>query len=464
MADKNKVVVIGLDCMAPELVFDKWLDKLPNMKRLIHTGVYGPIESSIPPITVPAWTTLATSKNPGKLGFFGFRNRPASSYTDIEIANSLAVKEPTVWDILSGAGKKVGVLGVPQTYPPKPVNGFMVTSFLTPDTSCKYTYPVELMIEIERLVGDYMLDCENFRTEDKKGLLDQIYRMSEQRFKLAKHFLTTRDLDFFMMVEMGPDRIHHGFWKFFDESHRKHQYHPEYSGAIEEYYIYLDTRIGELLPLVEDEAYVMIVSDHGAKKMDGCININDWLIEEGYLKLKSPPEGIVRIKAADIDWENTVAWGWGGYYSRVFLNVKGREPLGKIDPRDYEKVRDEIAQRIREIPDDMGNPMDTRALKPQDVYTGEHVDEAPDLLVFFGDLSWRVTEDIGHDSTYGFETELGPDDALHSQYGMFVLSDGETENGKRVEGLRLIDCAPTILSLMGVSVPDDMEGRVVDIR
>ena len=132
--------------------------------------------------------------------------------------------------------------------------------------------------------------------------------------------------------------------------------------------------------------------------------------------------------------------------------------------RSTQEDMDEIAQRIREIPDDMGNPMDTRALKPQDVYTGEHVDEAPDLLVFFGDLSWRVTEDIGHDSTYGFETELGPDDALHSQYGMFVLSDGETENGKRVEGLRLIDCAPTILSLMGVSVPDDMEGRVVDIR
>ena len=464
MADKSKVVVIGLDCMVPELVFDRWLDKLPNIRKLIDTGIYGWIESSIPPITVPAWTTFVTSKNPGKLGFFGFRNRPESSYTDIEIANSLAVREPTVWGILSRAGKKVGLLGVPQTYPPKPVNGFMVTSFLTPDTSCRYTYPEKLKGEIEGLVGDYMLDCENFRTEDKKGLLEQIYRMTEQRFKLAKHFLTTRPLDFFMMVEMGPDRIHHGFWKFFDESHRKYQYHPEYSSAIEKYYIYIDTQIGELLPLVEEEAHIMIVSDHGAKKMDGCININDWLIREGYLKLKSRPEGTVRIKDADVDWENTVAWGWGGYYSRVFLNVKGREPLGKIDPQDYETVRDEIAQRIREIPDDEGNRMDTRALKPQEVYTGQHVDKAPDLLVFFGDLSWRVTEDIGHDSVYGFETELGPDDALHSQHGMFVLSDSETKNGKRVEGLRLIDGAPTILSLMGVSVPEDMEGKIVRLH
>jgi len=461
--EKKKVVVIGLDCAPPELVFDRWLSKLPNIKRLVDTGIYGPIESSIPPITVPAWTTFVTSKNPGQLGFFGFRNRRDCSYTDISIATSLAVREPTVWDILSRAGKQVGLLGVPQTYPPKPVNGFVVTSFLTPDTSCQYTYPDELRNEIEEIVGDYMLDCDNFRTDDKKRLLDQIYRMTEQRFKLAKHLLTTRDLDFFMMVEMGPDRIHHGFWKFFDESHRKYQFHPEYSNAVEGYYVYLDTQIGELLPLVADEAYVIVVSDHGAKKMDGCININDWFIKNGYLKLNTQPEGALRLKDADVDWANTVAWGWGGYYSRVFLNVKGREPLGKIDPRDYEKVRDEIAGRIMEIPDDRGNRMPTRAVKPQDIYTGEHVDKAPDLLVFFGDLSWRVTEEIGHDSIYGFETELGPDDALHSQYGIFILSDGTPHGAQRVEGLRLIDGAPTIISLMGLGVPEDMEGKAVHI-
>jgi len=457
----EKVIVIGLDCMSPELVFGRWLEKLPNIKALVDTGVHGWIESSIPPITVPAWTTFVTSKNPGQLGFFGFRNRRDSSYTDISIANSSAVREPTVWDILSHAGKTVGLLGVPQTYPPRPVNGFMVTDFLTPDTSCQYTYPEELRHEIEQLVGDYMLDCENFRTEDKSGLLEQIYRMTDQRFVLARHFLTTRRPDFFMMVEMGPDRIHHGFWKFFDESHRKHQFHPEYSNAIEEYYVYVDRRIGELLPLVKDKAYVMVVSDHGARKMDGCINVNDWFIQEGYLTLKSAPEGVVRLKDADVDWGNTVAWGWGGYYSRIFLNVKGREPLGTIDPNDYEKVRDEIAERIRNIPDDRGNPMDTRVLKPQDIYTGEHVDKAPDLLAFFGDLAWRATEDIGHNSIYSFQTELGPDDALHSQHGMFILSDGRSKGGKRLEGLRLVDGAPTILSLMGVKVPEDMEGSVI---
>jgi predicted AlkP superfamily phosphohydrolase/phosphomutase len=410
---------------------------------------------------VPAWTTFVTSKNPGKLGFFGVRNRRDSSYTDTSIVTSLAVREPTVWDILSRAGKTVGLLAVPPTYPPKPVNGFMVTCFLTPDTNCPFTYPEKLKGEIEQVVGKYMIDVEDFRTEDKRRLLEQIYRMTEQNFALAKHFLTSRDLDFFMMVDMAPDRLHHGFWKFFDRSHRKHKSHPEYSPAIERYYIYLDSQIGDLISVIGDDAYAIVVSDHGAKKMDGCININDWFIREGYLKLKSRPRGTVALKDAAVDWDNTVAWGWGGYYSRVFLNVKGREPRGIIEPRDYENVRDEIAQRILEIPDDEGNPMDTRAVKPEDIYAGAHVQKAPDLLVFFGDLSWRVTEDIGHDSLYGLETEMGPDDAVHSQYGMFICSDCKTERSKRLEGLRLLDGAPTILSLMGLPVPEDMEGCVV---
>ena len=461
MADRRKVVVIGLDGIPPELIFDRWLDRLPNVRRLLETGIYGAIESSIPPITVPAWATFVTSKNPGKLGFFGFRNRRGYSYTDSSMANSLAVRERTVWDILSHAGKKVGLLAVPQTYPPKPVNGFMVTCFLTPNTSCQYTYPEQLREEVEQVVGDYVIDIADFRTEDKQRLLDEVYRMTEQRFSLAKHFLTSRDLDFFMMVDMAPDRLHHGFWRFLDRSHRKYEFHPEYSAAIERYYIHLDNLIGELISLVEHEAYVIIVSDHGATRMDGCININDWFIREGYLKLKSRHRGTVALKDADVRWDKTAAWGWGGYYSRVFLNVKGREAQGKVEPRDYEKVRDEIAQRIMEIPDDKGNRMNTRALKPEEVYAGRYVQKAPDLLVFFGDLSWRATEDIGHDSIYGFETELGPDDAVHSQYGIFICSDCETKRGERLEGLRLVDGAPTILSLMGLPIPEDMEGTIV---
>jgi len=207
-----KVFVIGLDCAPPELVFERF--DLPNIQGLMDC--WGELKSTIPPITCPAWMSMVTGKNPGKLGFYGFRNRKGFSYDEMWIANSLAVKEDTVWDVLSRENKRVSIVGVPQTYPPKPVNGLMVTSFLTPDTDHQYTYPESVKTEIENLVGKYLVDVENFRTDDKARLLSQIYEMTEKRCKVVKHYLKQK-WDFFMWVEMGPDRIQHGLWKYFDK-------------------------------------------------------------------------------------------------------------------------------------------------------------------------------------------------------------------------------------------------------
>lgn len=454
-----RVLVIGLDSAPPDLVLERWREDLPNLRRLMETGIYGRIESSVPPITVPAWATFATSRNPGRLGFFGFRNRDGHSYTDISIATSRAVGDETVWDIASRAGKRVGLIGVPQTYPPKPVNGFMVTCFLTPSTESQYTYPADLRKDVEALVGDYILDAEDFRTEDKGRLLADIHRMTEQRFTLARSWLTRKPWDFLMMVEMGPDRIQHGFWKYFDPQHRKHVPGSPFQNALLDYYRFIDARIGELLELVGDDTAVMVVSDHGAKRMEGAVNINDWLIREGYLKLRSQPGGVIPFNKADVDWANTRAWGWGGYHGRVFLNVAGREAQGVIPPSEYENVQDELAAKLEAIPDDAGRPMATQVLKPKDVYTGPYVDRSPDLVVYFGDLCWRATEDVGHDSIYSFETERGPDDAVHDRYGMLILRWPGCPAGVEVQGARLLDGAPTLLDLLGLPVPADMEGK-----
>ncbi len=364
----KKVLIIGLDCATPQLVFDQWRDELPNLKRLMENGVYGELESSIPPITVPAWTSMMTSKNPGRLGFYGFRNRADYSYDRMTIATSRDVTEDTVWDILSRANKNVILVGVPQTYPPKPVNGYMITCFLTPSTKSQYTYPAGLREEVESLVGEYMLDVENFRTEDKDWLLRQIHLMTEKRFKVVKHLLREKEWDFFMMVEIGLDRIHHGFWKYFDPQHPKYQPGSPYANATRDYYKYLDEEIGEILESLDDNTVVMVVSDHGAKKMDGGICVNEWLIKEGYLKLKEKPEGIIPLAKAEVNWKKTRAWGEGGYYSRIFLNVQGREPEGIIKPQHYERVRDELAAKLTALTDEKGNPIGTRVIKPQDVY------------------------------------------------------------------------------------------------
>ncbi|MBU7023677.1 MAG: alkaline phosphatase family protein [Theionarchaea archaeon] len=448
-----KVFVIGLDCAPPELVFEEF--DLPNIQELMDC--YGELTSTIPAITCPAWMSMVTGKNPGKLGFYGFRNRKGFSYTDMWIANSLAVKEDTLWDIFSREGKDVSVIGVPQTYPPKPVNGIMVTSFLTPDINHQYTYPDSLKTEIKDLVGEYMLDVEKFRTEDKHKLLSQIYEMTEKRCKVVNHYLKKK-WDFFMWVEMGPDRLHHGLWKYFDTTHRKYT-ESDLKSAIPEYYHYLDNQIGEMLHLVDDDTCIIVVSDHGAKKMEGCINVNDWLIQEGYLHLKEEPSQVIPFKNVQIDWKKTSVWAWGGYYSRIFFNVKNREEEGILTKEEYYDVREDVRKKLESMKDDHGAPLNTKAFRPEDIYTGNYVGDAPDLIVYFGDLDWRATESVGHDSIYSFETEIGPDDCVHAQKGIFILKDPEERVSGRKENLNIMDFAPTVLDLMGSKKVPDMDGH-----
>lgn len=461
--ERRKVVVIGLDCATPQLVFDLWRDELPNLGKLMGEGTYGELQSTVPPITVPAWMSMMTSKDPGRLGFYGFRNRADYSYERMRIANSKAVVEDTVWDILSRAGKSVILVGVPQTYPVKPTNGYIVTSFLTPSTQSEYTYPLELKGEIEALVGEYMLDVENFRTEDKDHLLQQIYEMTEKRFKVVKYLLREKPWDFFMLVEMGVDRIHHGFWKFFDPQHPKFQPHSPYQDAVKEYYKYLDREIGEILGMLDQDTVVLVVSDHGAKHMQGGICINEWLHREGYLALKEEPQAIVPLEKVEIDWDRSMAWGAGGYYGRLFLNVQGREPQGIIPADEYETVRDEIASKLAKITDESGANIGTVVYRPQDIYE-ECRNIAPDLMVYFGDLCWRSVGSMGHADIRTRENDIGPDDANHAEHGIFIMYDPRQKGQGRVEGLQVMDVAPTLLRLVDLPVPGDMQGKVIPCR
>ena len=464
MSQRKKVLVIGLDCAAPELVFEQWRDELPNFKRVMNGGVWGKLESCIPAITVPAWSSMMSSRDPGSLGFYGFRNRGDYSYEKNTLANANSVKVDRVWDILSRAGKKVITVGVPQTYPPKPVNGIQVGCFLSPSTKNverPYTYPAAVMQEITSVVGDYLVDVPNFRTNDKDFLLRQIYTMTEKRFKLVKRWIAEKDWDFFMFVEMGTDRIHHGLWKYHDPTHHKYEVHPVYNNSIRDYYRYIDTEIGQMLQLVDDQTTVFIVSDHGAKKMDGGICVNEWLMREGYLTLKQKPSQIMSLDKCEIDWSKTSVWGDGGYYGRIFLNVEGREPQGIVKANQVESLRDELRSKLEAIVDPDGVNIGTKVFKPQEIYQ-ECNGVPPDLIVYFGDLLWRSVGTVGYDSIYTFENDTGPDDCNHAQYGMVIKRDpahDEGRGGRELSGLQLMDMAPTILQQFDLPIPPDMQGH-----
>jgi predicted AlkP superfamily phosphohydrolase/phosphomutase len=470
-----KLLVIGLDCAPPELVFDQWRAELPHLDQLMSRGTYGPLKSSTPCITVPAWSVMTSSKDPGVLGIYGFRNRADHSYERLSIANGEAVKEPRVWEILGRAGKQVVTVGIPGTYPPRPVNGSQIACFLTPRTvrqdesgrrvTQNFTYPPELSEQVNTWAGgEYVVDVKQFRTEDKDFLLQQIYDMTRQHFVVVREMMKHQPWDFFMFVEMGTDRIHHGFWKYHDPAHRLFEPGNRLQNAIRDYYRYLDGEIGQLLEMLDDETAVMVVSDHGAKKMDGGICINEWLVREGWLALsQARPTSITPFDKVGVDWAHTRAWSEGGYYARVFLNVSGREPQGVIPPDQYEQVRDELAAKICAIRGPQGEDIGTQVFKPQEIY--RQVNRvAPDLLVYFGDLLWRSVGSLGHEHVWTLENDTGPDDANHAQHGIFIYSHRKGQPGGPAQAaLDIMDFAPTVLKYFGLPIPPDMQGRAIAI-
>lgn len=453
----KKLLVIGLDCAPPALVFDR-AEELPNLKKLMDGGVYGRLRSCDPPITIPAWMVMATGRDPGRLGLYGFRHRQGYSYNKMWIANSTAIKEKAVWDYLGEQGKESILVSVPPSYPPRPVKGKLVSCFITPSREQSYTYPESLKGEIEDRFGGFIFDVV-FRTQDRAQVLQEIYQMTDNHFQVINYLLEDKTWTLFWFVEIGVDRMHHAFWKYMDREHHLYEPGNPFETAIFDYYKFLDENIGRLLEKIDDRTAVLVVSDHGAKRMKGAFCINDWLIEQGDLVVAEPPEKGQNVEKLKIDWTKTKAWGWGGYYARIFLNVEGREPQGIIKPEDYEKVRDELAERIKSIRGPRGEEWKTVVIKPQEHYP-ELNGEYPDLMVYFDDLFWRSAGTLGYGSLYLEENDTGPDDAVHDYEGIYILYDPDLPGG-RVEDANILDVAPTILKLLDGPEVRGLRGKIL---
>jgi predicted AlkP superfamily phosphohydrolase/phosphomutase len=451
-----KVLVIGLDCAAPEILFRQ--PQLKNIQALMRRGCFGRLESVIPPITVPAWMCMSTSQDPGSLGVYGFRNRIDQGYSNLGVVNSASIQAPAIWDALAKRGLRSVVVGVPPSFPPRRINGVNVGCFLTPDTrTSDYTWPPSIKSEIEALVGEYPVDVKGFRTTKKDWLRDQIFDMSRKHFEVVRYLMTTQDWDYFHFVEIGLDRVHHGFWKYHDREHRQYEAGNPYESVILDYYAYLDEEIGSLLELIEDDTAVLVVSDHGAQKLDGGFCVNEWLVREGLLALKEQPAAPTPFSPSLVDWSRTKVWSEGGYYARVFFNVEGREPEGVIPESEYEAFLGDMTARFKALLDDLGQPMGSLVFRPERIYKQVN-NVAPDLIVHFGALAWRSIGGVGYDTLYLQENDTGPDDCNHAQFGAFILSAPNVPVRGEIEGMHLLDIAPTLLDVMSHPIPEAMQG------
>jgi predicted AlkP superfamily phosphohydrolase/phosphomutase len=452
-----KILIIGLDCAAPEILLQD--ERLTHLRGLMQAGCYGRLESVIPPITVPAWMCMSTSQDPGSLGVYGFRNRSDHSYGGLRIANAKSIQELAMWDQVAREGERAVIIGVPPSYPPRKINGICVGCFLTPDpVTDEYTHPASVKREIADLVGEYEVDVKGFRTDRKEWLRGEIFRMSRKLFQVVRHYVARDDWQYFHFVDIGLDRVHHGFWRYHDPEHVLHEPGSPFQDVIRDYYLHLDQEIGRVLELLTDDTVVLVVSDHGARRLDGGFCVNEWLVREGLLVLHEQPRTPTAFDQLSVDWSRTKVWSEGGYYARVFFNVKGREPEGVIEPADYERFREEMKARLEATVDDRGRPLGTLVFKPEEIYRRVR-NVAPDLITHFGALAWRSIGGVGYGRIHVQENDTGPDDCNHAQHGAFILASSNSPLQGELVGARLLDIAPTLLELGGYDVPSTMQGR-----
>jgi predicted AlkP superfamily phosphohydrolase/phosphomutase len=458
--DNPRILVLGLDSVPPDFLFDRFLPRMPHIRQLMGRGQYGTLRTIDPPITVPAWAVMFTGMDPGTLGIYGFRHRRPRTYWDNYTPNPQMISHPPVWEILSRLGRRVCVVGMPPGYPPPRVNGVYVSDFLTPSTARDFVQPASLGPEIQKLTGGYPFDL-TFRAEDRERIADELFTMTRRHFLTARHLWQKEKWDFFAFHEIGPDRLHHAFWKFFDTTHPRYEASEKFGDLADRYYAMVDEEIGQFMETVDDRVTVLVVSDHGSQAMDGCFCINEWLIQQGYLSLSgpSPPRGTAIEKAA-VNWAKTSVWGAGGYYARINFNIKGREPQGTVDPREVPELTRRLTEDLEKVrkPDGSSLKADVRA--PARIYRNVHGD-APDLMAYFGELKWRSAGTIGHGSLFLDENDTGPDDAVHSFDGLYLITRPD-EPPKGPQAMQsIMDVAPTLLRILEVPVPADMQGQAI---
>jgi len=504
----KKLLVIGLDG-ASFNVLDPLIDKghLPNLARLIAGGARAPLETTFPPITAVAWSSFMTGKNPGKHGIFEFVRRDRG--TQRELAVNASFREGrAIWDLLSDAGRRVIVHNFPCTYPPHAVNGLMIADFMTPRGRRDFTYPASLLAELEARFGPYRLHLSaTYAGSKAQGVLDELNDELEYKARVAEYLASAYEWEAFFQYFWGTDRIQHELWHIFDEAHPRHN--PEearlYQEKISAYFHRVDEICGRLIEMAGRDAMVWVASDHGFGPAHKYCSFNLWLLQEGFLHLKR--DARTRIKRAlfrlgitpenafkvikklplgrlrpargasnepgtsrllstfflsfnDVDWSRTLAFAKGNY-GQIYVNLKGREPRGAVEEKDYDAVCRRIVERLSALRDPQtGEPWAGEVFRREEVYDGPRVSDAPDIAFLPRDMRYLPLGNADFTSNKFMVDAFGIS-GCHRMHGVMIGNAAAVKPAMRLDAARIYDIAPTLLYLMGEPVPADMDGRVL---
>lgn len=409
---------------------------LPNLSALLQEGSLVRMRSVLPTMSSVAWASYFTGVNPGKHGIFGFIDRHPNPFQAL-IPTARDLKTLTLWEHLSSHHREIGVMGVPLTYPPKQVNGFMVGSFFSPDLASA-TYPVELAPRLMEM--DYRLDVDtSLAGEDPQAFLADLEETLSRRFEAASALMAEEPWDFFQLNIITTDRINHFMWGGWEDGDE------EIARAFAGFYRRLDAHIAELVQDLGPGCELMILSDHGFTRSSGAVYLNHWLEENGYLLLG---RGNKELRAMH---HETRAYSLAP--GRVYINLEGREERGHVEPgRPYEDLREELIHRLSGLTHpDNGQPLVAAVHRREEIYHGAHLGRAADLIIE-PQRGFDFKADLNQNELVGFGRVSGThtlDDAFLFLRGG-VLADAEE--------VTLLDVAPTILSLMNLPVPEGMDG------
>ncbi len=501
----KRVFALGLDGATFDLI-QPWVaaGELPTLARLMEEGSWGTLRSVIPPVTMPAWASFLTGMSPGNHGLYSFLQRKPNGYSMTPF-NASYLKAPDIGTLLSRQGKRVALINVPATYPPKALNGMVVTGLETPGPTVCFTHPPKLQVEL-RTRFDYEVErTEKYDPGQEKMFWKAVERVEDKRLEAVMWLIDQDDWDFFAVVFRGTDILGHAFWRFMDETHPAHDpdMAEEYGDILLCHYKKMDAAIAKIQSKLGSETILLLMSDHGFGPIYRDVYTDNVLAKAGLLCMKKSPKArlqqfmlgigvsprnILRLLAYlrlrnltrklipqnrriaistgllmhdSVDWSRTKAYPLGGA-GQIFINLQGREPEGIVAPGvEYEEVCDEVERHLLALRDpDSGQPVVARVWRKDEAYGVNALADMPDLYTEWVNDQYCDMGGIGYGRGIFSEPVRGRSGG-HTMRGIFLAHGPGIRSGQTIKEACLIDLAPTIMYMLGVPVSSHMDGKIL---
>ena len=494
----RKILMIGLDgatydIISP-LINEGWM---PNLAKLMTKGAYGPMLSTVPPISGPAWLSLATGLRPKTTSAYDFLYRKGKSYKLQHVSPSDYFGR-SIWDFLSKGGRRVGILNYPMGGPPYEINGFM-TSGLGISPEGGFTFPPDLEEELHNVAGgsyELMIPYHNPRYDNTELFIDDISRVLDKKLRATTYLLKKKQWDFFWVVISETDWLQHIMWRHIDENHPLYEKEksPKYAMMFKKLWSRIDEAIGDFCDIVGDQTNIIIISDHGFGPNDQVFRLNAWLEREGYLVHRQRQSiRLHLVKKAVYSFVTSMARNIKLHrffprlykYSKKVGNKLEVGVLGEIDlkkstafdpghtipfggiyvndqlfddPRMRQKLVDEIARKLCR----WGFEHDVKVeIWRENDLSNCPTNSRPDLII--GINNWRcvVIKDEFEGELFERKAFSRRHTGSHRGNGIFIATGPDIKRCT-IDEVSVCDIAPSILYLFKQQIPSIMDGRVLE--